>query len=76
MSLNFVTKSKQNIFIPLINVRQVINKEGEYIRIIYNDNTEINIALNKTAYGFKVDHEVTKETINDLLMELRTKPHP
>ena len=43
---------------------------------MYNDNTEINIAINKAAYGFRVDHEVTKETINDLLMELRAKPQP
>lgn len=76
MLLKFTTKSKEtvNLNINLDDLKEIVSKEGNYIRFMYKDNTEVNLTYNSKSFDFNTDHELTVDEINKLILEINLIP--
>lgn len=73
-TVKLTTKTKITVVICIANFKQVLYKENEYIRILYDNHTEISVAVNKASYGFNIDYEATPDEVNKVAMEFIKHP--
>lgn len=70
MFIKFQTKSNQNVNIPLENIREITTLHNNYIRIFYQDGTEMNLSYNKRSFSFTTHHELSVNELNKLMHEI------
>lgn len=74
MLLKFATKKKDTVNLSLDNLKEIVCKENNYIRISYKDGSEVNLSYNSNSFDFKTDHELTIDEINKLITEINLMP--
>lgn len=73
MLLKFETKQKQMVDLNLDNMKKIEHKVSNYVRIYFNDGTEINLSYNSKVFSksFITDYELTIAQLNNLITEIQ-----
>lgn len=73
MLINAKTKDKREINISLEHIKKTESKDNNYIRIYYEDGSNLNLAYNNTSFDFRIDYVLDMQEINNIIQQINER---